>query len=571
MCGIAGLLSKNAPLPEGFDLDRMLAAQSHRGPDDTGQFQSPFFQVGMVRLSILDLVSPNLCPLIFSRPGSPDVSHVLSYNGELYNYVELRKELETLGHELRTTGDTEVLLHSYLEWGEGCLDRLNGMYAFVIADFEEDLLFCARDIAGEKPLYYYEDRNVFLFSSEIKGILSQIPMPEMNITDEFNAFEYVTGEETLFQNVSALRPGFKMVIRGLRGNYRGKRVTEYWSLVDHLYDVDPEHAVDQLDELLSDAVRIRLRADVKIGLYLSGGIDSSLMAYMAKPEIAFSVHFPYGKKYDELSYAQTVAREIGCEHVVIQPTKDDFEEHLDSIIYHLDTPVGSFSPFPLYMLAREASQRVKIVLSGEGADELFSGYTRYLLLDHNEKLRDVAELKNYDSLMDYYYGPPLEQMARLLNRGNVSDDVIRLVIKPHFTQFDDVRHAMGYTEYKTMLIALLQMGDRTSAAFGIENRSPFLDKRVIAFAFSIPGDLKIRGYTTKWILKEVARRYVPTSVVDRTGKQGLIAPINLWMNFRGARGEFDRQAYNTLMMERWYKVFYGEQWFNRPTIPAVSA
>jgi asparagine synthase (glutamine-hydrolysing) len=201
------------------------------------------------------------------------------------------------------------------------------------------------------------------------------------------------------------------------------------------------------------------------------------------------------------------------------------------------------------------------VLSGEGADELFSGYTRYLIPHSNARIRSLPELSSYAPLVDYYYGKPLDQFARLLNRGAVSDETVKMVIAPHFGQFDELRHAMGYTEFKLMLVTLLQMEDRTTAAFGIENRSPFLDPRLIAFAFSISGDLKIHENTTKWILKQVARRYLPPAIVDRTDKKGLVAPINLWMNFRGARGEFDRQAYNDLMMERWFKVFYTERRF----------
>jgi len=238
----------------------MLHVQKHRGPDETGHYRTDALDLGMVRLSILDLVSRNLCPLIYTRPGAERPTHVLAYNGETYNFVELREELRGLGHSFVTTGDTEVLLHAYLEWGEACLDRLNGMFAFALADFENDLLFLARDIAGEKPLYFHEDGSSFLFASEIKALLTQIPLPEINIPDEFKAFEYLTGEETLFRDIYALRPGHKLVVRGLRGNFRGRRVSEYWQLVDHLYDVDPTKAVDELEALLEDAVRIRLRA-----------------------------------------------------------------------------------------------------------------------------------------------------------------------------------------------------------------------------------------------------------------------------------------------------------------------
>jgi len=201
MCGLAGILSKSGPLAESASVARMLHVQKHRGPDETGHYRTDALDLGMVRLSILDLVSRNLCPLIYTRPGAERPTHVLAYNGETYNFVELREELRGLGHSFVTTGDTEVLLHAYLEWGEACLDRLNGMFAFALADFENDLLFLARDIAGEKPLYFHEDGSSFLFASEIQALLTQIPLPEINIPDEFKAFEYLTGEETPFRDI----------------------------------------------------------------------------------------------------------------------------------------------------------------------------------------------------------------------------------------------------------------------------------------------------------------------------------------------------------------------------------
>ncbi len=561
MCGIAGLVSKAGPLPERGAIDVMLHAERHRGPDDTGAFHTPHLALGMVRLSILDLHSPNLCPLVYTRPGAAAPTHVLTYNGEIYNYVELREELSAHGHVFSTTSDSEVLLHAWLAWGEACLERFNGMFAFALADLERDVLFLARDVAGEKPLYWTETSDAFLFASEIKALLTQVPLPEINSTDEFQAFEYMTGEDTLFAGIYALRPGHKLTLRGLRGELRGRRLAEYWNVADQLQDVDPARAVDQLDELLQDAIKLRLRADVPLGLYLSGGIDSSLIAAIARPQIGFSIHFPYGAKYDELHYARLVAAAVGCEHVVVSPTREDFERHLDDVLYHLDMPVGSFSAFPLYMLARAAREHVKIVLSGEGVDELFSGYTRYLLPWHDQLTYKQDALRNYHGLLDFYYGKPLDRFARLLNRGAVSDDVVKSVVAPHFQVFSDLRHAMGYTDFKLMLVTLLHMEDRAAAAFGLENRAPFLDKRLIAFAFSIPGDFKIRALVTKWIVKEVARRHLPSEVLERKDKQGLIAPINVWMNFRGRRGEFDRDGYNKLCMQRWLELFFQEQRF----------
>ena len=340
MCAIAGIVAKKAAMriaPER--IERMIMAQKHRGPDDTGYYRCDNLQLAMARLKIIDLGSDGLAPVVnHDRRGD----QVLVYNGEIYNYVELREELVAKGHQFRTTCDSEVLLKSYLEWGQGCLDKFNGMFAFVIVDFANDLIFAARDRAGEKPLYYYESNDEFIFASEIKGILTQISRPEINITDEYIAFEYMSGEETLFAGVKSLLPGHKLLYRGIKHGLMGKRVSEYWNVIDKVCEIDPAQAVDRFDELLQDSVRLRCRADVPMGLYLSGGLDSGLIAYMARPPIAFSCHFPYGEKYDELEYAKVIAKAIGTEHVVVEPTKEDFERYLPAIMYHLDMPVGSF-------------------------------------------------------------------------------------------------------------------------------------------------------------------------------------------------------------------------------------
>lgn len=559
MCGIAGIVSKG-PLLQPGRIEAMVSRLRHRGPDGVGFYQTPLTQVGMSRLAILDLRSEGLCPVIYSDEDGEKI--VLAYNGEIYNYVELKEELKRKGYLFRTTCDSEVLLHAYREWGEDCLDRLNGMFAFAFVDYRKDLLFAARDRVGEKPLYYFQDDNQFIFASEIKAILTQIPTPDVNITDEFRAFEYMTGEETLFSGVYSLLPSHKLLYRGIKGKFRGLRTSEYWNVADHARDVEPERAVDELDELLQDSARIRLRSDVPLGLYLSGGLDSALIAYVARPPICFSCHFPYGPKYDELQYAKIVAQTIGAEHVIVRPTQEDFEQNLTDIMYYLDTPVGSFSVFPLFMLAQEARKHVKIVLSGEGADELFSGYTRYLILVHEQELYRLPTMSHYKPLLDHYFGRPLDRFARLLNRGLVSDDAVKSIIGRHFEQFEDPIHAMGYTDFKLMLVTLLQMEDRASAAFGLENRSPFLDHRIIEFSFSIPGELKTKEMTPKWILRQVAERYLPKAVLERKHKMGLIAPVNVWMHFRGRRGEFDREAYNKLCIEKWFEVFFNERRFS---------
>ena len=554
MCAIAGILNKKQDTQlDPQRIETMTRSMKHRGPDETGYYRTERVHLGMARLSIIDLMSAGLCPIIH-RGASGD--QVLVYNGELYNYIELRRDLTANGWTFETECDSEVLLKSYLEWGPACLDRFNGMFAFAIVDFASDLLFAARDRAGEKPFYYYETDDEFLFASEIKGLLTQIRTPEVNLTDEYEAFEYMSGEATLLAGVKSLLPGHQLIYKGIRNGLKGKRISEYWNVLDNVREVDSARAVDQLDELLQDSVRLRRRADVPMGLYLSGGIDSGLLAYMASPEICFSCHFPYGEKYDELGYAAEIAKDIKAEHIVVRPTKEDFERHLPAIMYHLDMPVGSFSMFPLYMLAKEARERVKIVMSGEGADELFAGYARYLVLVREQALYDIPELRLYKPFVASYLGRPLDRFAKLLNRGKVPDVAVKAVVARHFEQFEDLVHAMGYTEFKSLLVSLLQMEDRTAAAFGLENRSPFLDHRIIEFAFCIPSHMKVRDCTLKWILRQVAARYLPTSVLERRDKMGLIFPVNVWFQWSGKRGEFDRRSYNEHCMQVWREVFF---------------
>jgi asparagine synthase (glutamine-hydrolysing) len=556
MCGIAGIISKRREKRiDTARIETMIASIKHRGPDETGYYRTESVQLAMARLTILDLKSDGLCPIVESTPAG---DRVLLYNGEIYNYVEIAEELESRGHRFRTRCDSEVLLKSYLEWGQDCLEKFNGMFAFVIADFANDLLFAARDRAGEKPLYYFETDTEFLIASEIKAILTQIGRPELNLTDEYEAFEYMSGEGTLFAGVKSLLPGHKLIYKGITKGLRGRRISEYWNVLDNIKDIDPLSAVDQLDELLRDSVRLRRRADVPIGLYLSGGIDSGLLAYMMAPEVCYSCHFPYGDRYDELGYATQIAKEVKAEHVVVTGTKEDFEENLHAIMYHLDMPVGSFSMFPLYLMAQKASERVKIVVSGEGADELFGGYVRYLVLVREQGLFEIPELGLYKPFLQAYLGSALDRFARLVNRGKVPDVAVKAVVSRHFEQFDDVVQAMGYTEFKSLLVSLLQMEDRSAAAFGLENRTPFLDHRIIEFAFSISADLKIRDCTLKWILRQVAARYLPKQVLDRKEKMGLIFPVNLWYQWSGKRGEFDRRSYSEYCMKAWREVFFSE-------------
>lgn len=389
----------------------------------------------MGRLKILDLDSPNLCPVV-------DGNLVLTYNGELYNYLELREELIKLGHEFHTESDSEVLLKAYKEWSTDCLSKFNGMFAFAI--YNGTSFFLARDIAGEKPLYYR--KTDFAFASEAKALGKCI---------EFPPAHYATWTGTHLQ------------------------FHRYWFPPTKEREVDLSTAVGELDALLQSAVSLRTRAHVPYALYKSGGIDSSLIA-------TYHV-FEHQYTYEDRS-----------------EYKDEFLKTFPKILWHLDYPIKSFSAFGLWKLAEEASKEVKVVLSGEGADELFGGYVRYVPNEFNRLAR--REFPSYQALFPY------KDMLREEFHGNMRE--------------------------------LLRMGDRMAGAWGIENRCPFLDKRVIEFAMSLPMRHKIDGLNTKVILRELLKRRNPSYRFEE--KRGLYCSVNSWL---GSSEKYGKDAYTKYQKE----------------------
>lgn len=403
----------------------MLEKMRHRAPDDEAIFHDGRFAMGMGRLKIIDLVSDGLCVVA-------DKELRLVFNGEIYNFIELREELEGLGHTFSTKGDAEVLLKAYRQWGEGCLDKLNGMFAFAVYDGES--VFLARDIAGEKPLYYSLGADGdFKFSSEAKAL-------------GFACHELPPAHCARF-----------------RFDTKTLDIKKWWTFVPYERDIDFETAVKELDALLEDSIRLRTRSDVPYGLYLSSGVDSTLIS---------TYHdFAHTFTYKDGEY------------------KEEFRSTFPKILWHLDFPVSTFSPFGLWKLAQTArSKEVKVVLSGEGADELFGGYVRFIPNEFNR-----LALKQFPS----YEG-----------------------VFPH--------RNMLWEEFNGNMRELLRMGDRMASAWGVENRCPFLDRRIIEFAFSLPMEHKIRGLETKAILREVLRRRKPDYKFEE--KHGLFCSVNRWLD-----------------------------------------
>ena len=514
MCGIAGFWGKG-------DITEATEMLFHRGPDASGTTTIGPVSLGNRRLRVIDLKSGHQ-PMT-----NENATIILVFNGMIFNYRELRNELKKT-HLFKSQSDTEVIVHAYEEWGEKCLERFIGMYAFALWDGKE--LFLARDRMGEKPLYYTTQsrgRIRFAFASEIKSLLTMVDaVPDLE--EDFWSFETSVGDRTLFKGINTLPPGCF-----LRFDGKKTRIKRYWEVpsCDGPYKND-DYYVEKLRWLLHDAVKLRLRSDVPVGVFLSGGLDSSIIACLAKPDTVFSCRYPYGPLFDEFEHAQTVARHVGAKHLVIQPTPADFRRDFPRIIWHLDQPIATASPIGEFSLARLASEHVKVVLGGQGADECFGGYVRNLLMTIEEGLGSHEALRHYLPLARFFWNPGMFQdyahrYFQLIRRGSHESglDLVRAAFSKHSHLVDQ----MGRADIELSLPSLITMNDRAAAAWGLENRTPFLDHRIVEFAFQLPPELKIHEMQQKVILRKVARGLVPDSIIDRKDKKGLIVPIRPWM------------------------------------------
>lgn len=543
MCGILGGI--NTELGEG-DLRRL----SHRGPDQaslTVEVVGPELRVtlGQTRLNIVDRNDVEL-PVSTTLPGSGRRASIV-FNGEIYNWIELRAELEAEGHALHTKTDIEVVLVAYVAWGPRFLERLNGMFAFAIWDGER--LFCARDRMGKKPFFYRCRGRTFEFASEVKGFGSLT----FAGSELFDVLEFCPDESTLYQDTFALPPAHYLVYDPSRSTLQ---THEYWSLPHRFGErlEREDEAIDRLIELLRDAVRLRMRADVPVTMFLSGGIDSSLLAALAQGEgsgirEAFTCQFDDLKGViDEEGYAHDLATRLGVRLHVVRPTREQFLEDLPRLAYHLEMPTGSFSVFPLYRLAAAAREGgYKVVLSGEGSDELFAGYARSEFLMMSAFDPTDPRVRAYQSMLRRFEGSDLARFCRMASRSGLSGAAL---LEGYFRHlWSDHRSMLEntcYLETKVFLQPLLQMADRMTMAHGVEARNPFLDHRVVELAFTLDDSLRHRGQTGKWIVKAAAERVLPRGslVLTRDVKHGLATPINAWL--RGQAG-FDRKYWTAVM------------------------
>ena len=565
MCGIAGIWGS------GGDIRRMTEVIAHRGPDDEGYLEEGNLRIGSRRLAVID-------PENARQPmTSPDGRVSVVFNGTIYNFRELRTELD---FPFRTDSDTEVVLAAYVAWGTDCFRKFNGMFSIAIRDGQR--LVLARDRFGEKPLYWTRHDGRFLFSSEVKALLEEVPAVP-RIQADFAALETAVGDRTLFEGIFNFPTASYAVMEHSDDTLTPHR---YWDLPPAPSPESPSRSradlVDELRHLLRDAIELRMIADVPVGLFLSGGLDSAIIAAIARPERVYSCHFAEGPGYEEIEHARTVAKAIGAEHIVVEPTWQDLRDHLPRIIRHLDFPVATPSPIAENALARRAREDVKVVLGGQGADECFGGYVRYLFVNAEQDLAAQPELKSYGPMARHFwgenaFGDPADRYIHMLRRGAPLPPDLDAWVRSLFDRGGDLADRMGHVDLHFTLPSLLTMNDRAAAAEGLENRCPLLDHRIVEFAFSLPPGQKIQGFRTKHILREAVRDIVPDSIIDRRDKMGLITPVNRWLrgplaawaqdlaqslesrglhlDRKSERGEFDRNLYTRVCLELWHREY----------------
>jgi len=567
MCGFVGLINKDATPVDPSLLARMAETIAHRGPDEEGTYFDGTVGFHHKRLSIIDLKT-GLQPMT-----SGPVTVVL--NGEIYNYRELRETLKKAGHVFVTTSDTEVLVHMYLEYGPDFVKSLNGMFAFLIHDRANRRLMAARDHFGIKPLYYHQGRRSLKLASEIKALLvhPETPVePHPDSLQEYLIFQYVLNSETFFKDIRKVCPGHYLLFD--LGSFETRDV-KYWE-PDFAVDTShtEEYFTERLRALLEDTIDLQLRSDVPVGTTLSGGLDSSIVTTLASRRYpgalqAFTGAFAEGPEFDERRYAALVAQACGAEMIEIFPTVTEFVDVLPRLVRAMDEPMAGPGLFPQYIVARRAAQSVKVVLGGQGGDEIFGGYTRYVvayleqalkggILETNDEGEHIVSLRsilpNLPSLRQYtpmlsgfwetgLFEPMDLRYFRLIDRSGG----FRNCLTPEFraslprdrilTRFREIFNHPNTTSYYNKMVnfdlnanlpALLHVEDRVSMACSLESRVPFLDRRIVDLVAGMPPRMKFKGAEMKYILKRAVQDILPPAILGRKDKMGFPVPLHIW-------------------------------------------
>lgn len=567
MCGICGFV--------GFDdqqlIERMCEIMIHRGPDDHGLFTGPGIALGMRRLSVIDLHTGHQ-PI-----ANEDQTLWIILNGEIFNYRQLREELKDKGHTFRTSSDTEVVVHLYEEMGTECVRRLRGMFTFAIWDGKSSSLLIARDRVGIKPLYYAAHGGRFAFASEIKALLlCPFVSREMNreALPEYLVLQYVPAPQTLFAGVKKLPPGHTMTVKD--GEITLER---YWHVQMRTSSstISEDDAFAEFRERVADAVSSRMISDVPLGALLSGGIDSSVVvALMAQaqgePVQTFTVGFEPAGGYTEADIARTVADYIGTDHheITVRPRAAQL---LPALVWHMDEPVADAAALPTFLISRFARQKVTVALTGEGGDEFYGGYPRYFLFRWAKTLQRLPRALREDVILRLVRRAPLSdfvqrtlrrilsdgtdaqrhldwvsnftpmQVSALLRDGSAATEATEFVERALAdAQGDDLIHRLMWFDATVWLVDdILAKVDKMTMATSLEARVPLLDHELLEFVMRLPSKLKVRGITTKYLLRKLARHLLPKDIADRP-KHAFVVPLDEWF-----RGELRQTAEDTFL------------------------
>ena len=565
MCGICGVASYQ---PDGSVdisvLKQMNDSIQHRGPDDDGYYQDEQASLAMRRLSIIDLHTGQ-------QPISNETGDVwVVYNGEIYNFKDVRAELERRGHAFKTQTDTEVIVHAYEEYGDACVGHLNGMFAIALWDARKRRLFLARDRVGIKPLYYWAGRDKLVFASELKALILHPDVPRkinLDALDIFLTLEYVPAPYTIYENIFKLLPGHTLTVENGE-----TKIRQYWDVPYQPISQSEAECTETLSGLINEAVKIRLMSDVPLGAFLSGGIDSStVVGYMSRnmsePVQTFSIGFE-DDTYDEVPFANAVAKHFGTNHHV-EVLNPDIATLVEQLVPHHDEPFADTSIFPTYLVSKLARQQVKVVLSGDGGDELFAGYDTYIAekLDrYYGRLPGALRQRMLPRFAEWL--PPQPAKKGLINkvkrmveggaldpslqhtrwmmflnssekndlyrsdlRATMNDNLTANYLGNYFekaNRFDSLAQQQ-YVDIKTYLADdILTKVDRMSMATSIEARVPLLDYHIVEFAMNLPPHMKLNGSRTKSILRNAVKHLVPELVLEKP-KQGFSIPMKHWL------------------------------------------
>lgn len=571
MCGIAGFMGQ---VENRADVIRnMTEVITHRGPDSDGFFTDDNISMGFRRLSIIDLGAGHQ-PIY-----NEDKSLVLTFNGEIYNYKDLRKELIAKGHKFYTDTDSEVLVHGFEEWKEDMLPKLRGMFGFAIYNTKDNSLFIARDFFGIKPMHYTQIGNDFVYASEIKSIL-EYPKFEKKFNrkalDSYLSFQYAVPPETFFEGVYCLMPGHYLWYKN--GEVETTRYFEARFNPDE--EMTEEEAVDRIEKVFENSVNAHKIADVEVGCFLSSGVDSSYVSTYFADQKTFTVGFDFGEKYNEISWAKNLSEKIGVEHHTHLISSEEFWDAVPTVQYHMDQPLADPSCIALYFVSRLASHYVKVVLSGEGADELFGGYTCYndprvfkiyqTIVPHCirkairaicRKLPDIKGrdylIRACDKLEERYIGNAFmydyKQKQELLKDPSIATRPQDLTRKYYYRcrKYDDVTK-MQYLDINMWMVGdILLKADRMSMANSLELRVPFLDKEVFKVASSLPTKLRCNKHNTKYAMRKAAVRHMPEATAEKE-KLGFPVPTRVWLR--------DEKYYNVVKTK--FKGKTAEKFFN---------